>query len=133
MRKVGAHRYQKTQSTTASKERIMVMLFQTALKHIRSAKSLYDEGQIMNADILVRKALDIIWELQDTLNPTVAPELVTNLSDIYTFVNLRLLNTLTSKTKAPLDDADRAFAPLVDAFEKAVEQVKNPPLAANAG
>ena len=124
MRKVGAMRYQATANTTASKERLMVMLFQAALKHIRSAKGLYDSGHVMDAEIAVRKALDIVWELQDTLNPEVAPELAQNLADVYTFVNLRLLNALTSKSRAPLEDADVAFSPIVSAFEQAVNQVQ---------
>jgi|GEM_PF-599665 len=124
MRKVGALRYQTTANTTASKERLMVMLFQAALKHIRSAKGMFDAGNTMDAEIAVRKALDIVWELQDTLNPQVAPDLVQNLADVYTFVNLRLLNALTSKSRAPLEDADVAFAPIVSAFEQAVNQVQ---------
>jgi len=131
MRKVGALRYQATANTTASKERLMVMLFQAALKHIRTAKGLYDSEHVMDAEIAVRKALDIVWELQDTLNPEVAPELAQNLADVYTFVNLRLLNALTSKSRAPLEDADVAFSPIVSAFEQAVTAVQNQGGAAN--
>ena len=115
--------YQKTQTSTASKERILVMLLQTALRRMREGADAFDAGERLKGQTAVRKASDIVWELLNTLDAKIAPELAANLTEVYTATNLRLLRAMTLSQSAPLREAERIFEPIVDAFEKAVREM----------
>ena len=103
----------------------MVLLFQTALKHMRAARTLFDQGQRGEAIRLCTKASDIVIELHSTLDTRQAPELCANLGALYQFTCARLLTAATAQAgnAASVHEAERAFAPLADAFAGAVEKV----------
>ncbi len=115
-----AARYGTIQNETASRERLMVMLFETALRHIRNGAAEIDAGRKREGAALLVKATDIVAYLRRTLDHNVAPELCANLSSVYTFVCARLIKASTTRTSKPAREAERAFVPLVDAFSQAV-------------
>jgi flagellar protein FliS len=119
------HRYGAVQNQTASKERLMVLLFQTALKHMRNAVASFEAGRQDEAAKLCTKASDIVVELESTLDRSKAPELCDNLASVYQFTCFKLIEGATQLAPAPVRDAEKAFAPLVDAFETAVERVRS--------
>ena len=61
--------YARASQETASKERLMVMLFEAALRHMRHAATLLEQQKVVDALPLMTKASDIVCELSDTLNP----------------------------------------------------------------
>jgi flagellar protein FliS len=113
-------RYAAVQNTTASKERTMVMLFEAALRHIRTGARHLEDGDRRAAAPLLDKASQIVLELQATLKPEVAPKLVDNLIEIYTFTAARLTRAIATGNARDAREAERAFAPIVDGFAKAV-------------
>ncbi len=114
--------YAQTQQQTASKERLMVMLFEAALKHMRQGALHLEGGQAEAAVTPLTKASDIVVELMATLDRPRAPELCDSLFSVYEFVALRLTRASLMKDAVAARDAERAFAPLVDAFQTAVAQ-----------
>jgi flagellar protein FliS len=70
-----ARAYARATSETASKERLMVLLFEAALRHMRVAAGHLDAKNVIEALPLLTKASDIVTELAATLNPQAAPEL----------------------------------------------------------
>ncbi len=115
--------YQKTQTTTASPERILVLLLQTGLRRIREAADAFEKEDYPTGQIGVRKASDIVWELLNTLDASHDPELAKNLSEVYMAVNMRLLRAMTSQDLAALKEAETIFQPICEAFEAAVAEV----------
>ena len=112
--------YARASQETASKERLMVMLFEAALRHMRHAATLLEQQKIVDALPLMTKASDIVCELADTLNPREAPELTQTLGELYLFVSQRLARAASFRDPVALREAERAFAPIVEAFQQAV-------------
>jgi flagellar protein FliS len=117
-----AHAYTRTQQETASKERLMVLLFEAALKHIRAGAAALEEGRRREAVAPLAKAGDIVAELSATLDVARLPELGQVLKDIYLFVAGRLVRAAATGQAEAAREAERAFAPIVDGFATAVAQ-----------
>ena len=120
-----ALRYGQTQNQTSSKERLMVLLFQAALRNMRNGAAALEQQKKSEATKLLGKANDIVLELHATLDARVAPALAEQLGEIYRFVAARLLTGMMKGDVRSVREAERAFAPLVDAFEQAEAQTRS--------
>ena len=125
-----AQRYGQTQKETASRERLMVLLFEAALRHMRTGAAALEAGRAAEATFPLTRASDIVVELHATLDTARAPELCRTLADVYQFVTGRLLQATLKHEARLAREAERAFAPLVEAFQGAVAQVTQRPGAA---
>ncbi len=119
--------YARATQETASKERLMVLLFEAALKHMRQAARLLEENVVGDALPLLTKASDIVTELTVTLDTRRAPELTKTLGDLYAFVGERLAHAAVFRDAKAARDAERAFAPIVDGFQQAVAAMQASP------
>jgi len=86
-----AKAYLNTQVTTASKGDLLLMLYDTAIKHLKLAQEKMREKDYAAKGILITKALDIIGELQSSLNKERGGEVAQNLFKLYFVCNTRLL------------------------------------------
>ena len=118
--------YARASQETASKERLMVMLFEAALRHMRHAATLLEQGKAVDALPIMTKASDIILELADTLDAHLAPELTQTLGELYFFVAQRLSRAASFRDPTALREAERVFAPIVEAFQQAVAAMATP-------
>jgi flagellar secretion chaperone FliS len=119
-----ARRYGSIQVETASRERLMVLLFEAALKHMRSAGTALAEGRRSEGVKSATRASDIVIELRATLDRAHAPALCDSLGSLYQFVCQRLVLAATSGSAQAAREAERVFAPIADAFTRAVEATK---------
>jgi flagellar protein FliS len=115
-----AQAYAHASIETASKERIMVLLFETALRRIRDGAAALESGRLHEAAAPLTRATDIVIELNATLDRSRAPELGENLGLIYRFVCSRLTEAKLRRDARLARDAERVFAPIADAFATAV-------------
>jgi flagellar secretion chaperone FliS len=118
--------YARASQETASKERLMVMLFEAALRHMRHGASLLEQSKPVDALPLITKASDIVTELSRTLDPVAAPELTQMLGELYLFVAQRLARAASFRDAFALREAERAFAPIVEGFQLAVASLAAP-------
>ena len=116
-------RYAQAQNETASPERLMVLLFQAALRHMRTAAAALEAGQAPQANVALAKATDIVVELDATFDKARYPELAENLGLVYQFVCQRLLAANLKRDARLAREAERVFLPVADAFTTAVAQV----------
>ncbi len=121
----GARAYARTQSETASKERLMVLLFQAALRDVRNAASSLENRRAQEATASLEHASEIVAELLATLDHSRAPDLCQKLSDVYQFVLDRLLRAQTDRDPRLAREAERAFEPLVLGFAEAVQKIES--------
>jgi flagellar protein FliS len=119
-------KYAQTQNETASKERLMVLLFEAALRHMRRAVVSLEGGRSAEAGPALNKAGDIVAELLGTLDHSRAPQLARQLSDVYIFVADRLIKAGGSRNPTAVREAERVFAPIAEAFSTAVAQLHGP-------
>jgi flagellar protein FliS len=116
-------RYAQAQNETASPERLMVLLFEAALRHMRTAASALQSGRAADANAALSKATDIVVELDATFDRLRFPELAESLGLVYRFVCSRLLSATVKRDPALVREAERVFSPVVDAFSAAVRQL----------
>ena len=119
MMMAGAASYTKTQTQTASKERILLLLLNAARKQMFLADGELAVFRPHHACEHVRKAIDIVAELRSTLDHSKAPDLCRGLDDVYGFV-LERLHIVLRGERGALGDARRVFTPIVEAFEQAL-------------
>jgi flagellar protein FliS len=117
---MAARAYGRTQGETASRERLMVLLFEATLRHIRVAAAHLEKGRPRDAAAPLARASEIVSELVATLDHARAPELCAQLQKIYLFVSARLLAASMDRSAGPAREAERALAPVAEGFAEAV-------------
>jgi flagellar protein FliS len=116
--------YAQTQAMTASRERLMILLFEAAMRHIRLAASALEGNRGTDATFSLARASDIVAEFLATLDKNRAPELAENLTAVYTFVADRLLRAALTHDARLAREAERVLAPVAAGFAEAVKQVE---------
>lgn len=116
-----ARRYHTVATETASSERLLILLMHAALSSMEQAKILLEEqGEAKRIDELLLKSLNIVQELQSTLDTSRGADIVGPLADVYNFVVWKLLEAKNRRTAESMSHAIRAFSPIVDAFDGAI-------------
>lgn len=118
-----ARRYAQSQRETASPERLMVLLFEAALRNIRAGATALESGRAAESTQPLMKASDIVVELHATLDRSKAPELCDRLGEVYRFVCLRLSAAALSRDAKAAREAERVFSPIAEAFAQAVQSL----------
>jgi flagellar protein FliS len=119
---------------TASAPRIMMTLFQTALRQMRTARAAYARGDYRTGGDAAERAAAIVLGLQATLKREAAPSLCEQLNAVYGFVVGRLTMAIGAASAEHMEEAERVFLPIVEAFDQAVAcEATPPPLAMAAG
>lgn len=86
----GLETYQNTAVTTQSKGRLIVMLYEGAIKFCKLAIPAMEAKDFETKGKYIAKAQDIIWELNSVLNMEAGGEIATNLRSLYLYMNRRL-------------------------------------------
>ena len=110
--------YRETQIKTANQIKLIVMLYDGAIRHLNLAledltgsHELYDR---VNNHIVA--AQDIVSELMASLDFERGGEIARGLFSIYSYANRRLLDGNVRKDRAPLEEVKRLLAELRDAW-----------------
>ena len=86
----GAEIYQETSITTQSKGRLVVMLYEGAIKFLKQAIREIEASNPEGKGKLIGKAQDIISELNTVLDIEAGGEVAMNLRKLYLFMNRHL-------------------------------------------
>jgi flagellar protein FliS len=111
-----AQAYLKTQVTTTSQEELVVMLYDAAIKFLTRAKIKISEKDMAQKGILISKALDIIAELDGSLNAKQGGELAKNLHTMYAYCNARLLKANIKLDTEIIDEVIHILSEFRSAF-----------------
>jgi len=116
--------YKETQIKTATPGKLIMMLYDGAIRHLNQA--LEDLGKehrqydsISNSLI---KTQDIISELMISLDFDRGGEIAKNLFSLYVFMNRRLLDGNISKDKAPLEEVKTFLSELRGAWAEVADK-----------
>lgn len=120
-----AKAYLNTQVTTATKGDLLLMLYDTAIKHLKLAQVKINEKDYAAKGILITKALDIIGELQSCLNKERGGDVAQNLFRLYYFCNTRLLQANMSMDVAMVEDVIGILGGLRQAFAQIISTQEN--------
>lgn len=112
--------YQTTQITTASPEKLLLMLYDGAIQYSLQAKMHIEKKNIEAAHTLLLKAQAIVTEFMSTLSFEPNPEIAGNLYSLYDFVNYKLVQANIKHDPTMIDDAVGILKTLKSAWEEAV-------------
>jgi flagellar protein FliS len=112
--------YKEIQIKTANQIRLIVMLYDGAIRHIAFALDAFREGHrrydAINNHLIA--AQDILSELMASLDFDKGGVIAKNLFSLYSFMNRRLLEGNVNKDPAPLADVKGMLAELREAWEE---------------
>ncbi|VBB05547.1 flagellar protein flis [Lucifera butyrica] len=109
--------YKRMQVETASQGRLIIMLYDGALKNLHTAQASIAAKNIEQAHRSLIKAQNIVSELNNTLNMEAGGEVAQNLRKLYQFVNRRLVQANVSKDTALIQDAIDVLSTLKEGWD----------------
>ena len=125
--------YRDTNVKTASQGRLIVLLYEGAVKQLTLANSMFDEnGKLPVRSIeafgkAILKAQEIITELQVSLDMEKGGEIAKNLMSLYIFFNKELTETNISKDQKRLEPIMKMISDLCESWRQAAASSANEP------
>ena len=116
-------KYQKTQVTTASREKILLMLYEGAIRFVKQAKAAMAAGKIAEKGTYVSKATAILSELMATLDFKVGGELAADLENLYVFMIDKLIEGNIQNDPECFDNVENLLMTLYQAWKDVVENL----------
>ena len=127
--------YQKTNVNTASQGRLVVLLYEGAVKHLKAAINLFDEndrlkaGDIEQFGIHLQKTQAIITELQVSLDMEKGGDIARNLMSLYVFFNEELMDATISHSKQKIEFVLKMTDELAGSWRVIANSTANAPAA----
>ncbi len=122
-----AQAYFQTQVTTTTQGNLLLMLYDGAIKFLKQAKEKIQEKNYAQKGILISKAMDIISELDSSLNSQKGGDLANNLHNLYFFCNTRLLKANLHMDVELIDEVVKILSGLRDAFGQIIKDGASDP------
>lgn len=116
------NKYVNVSINTASKERLTLMLYDGALKFANQAILALDKKDMPKLTESVKRAMDIIWELQTTLKR--GTKLSDDMYALYDYTKERLVTGNTDMNRAALEDARDLIKEFRDIWKEAMMLTK---------
>lgn len=105
------------------------MLYDGAIKFLKQAQAKIQERNYAEKGILISKAIDVISELDGSLNVQKGGDLATNLHNLYFFCNTRLLQANMKMDTKLIDDVIDILSGLREAFAQIADNPASAPSA----
>jgi flagellar protein FliS len=116
--------YKQTAVTTASREQVLIMLYEAAIKHLRKAAECCQTKDLAGKGVAVGKAHDIINELSNTLDFNVGGEIAKNLERLYAFMVEQIVQGNIQNDPSKFDTARKLLENLLEGWKGALAQLK---------
>ena len=112
--------YQKSSIETASREQILIMLYDGAIQFLNKAKIAMKNKDIEEQNKNLIAAQNIIQEFINSLDHEIAPQLAQNLQSLYEYFLRRLVFANIKKKVEPIDEVLQYLKSLKMTWEKAI-------------
>ncbi|MDO9574606.1 MAG: flagellar export chaperone FliS [Candidatus Contubernalis sp.] len=112
-------KYQHNQVETSTPEKLLLMLYNGALKFIRGAREAVAQRDIEKANNRINRVQDIIFELMSSLNFEQG-EIAKNLYALYDYMNKRLMEANVKKDDEILKEVEGMLESLRDTWKEAI-------------
>lgn len=113
--------YKQSEILTASREQILIMLYEGAIQFLIKAKTALNDKNIEELHNNLVRAQNIIQEFINTLDRDVSPQLADNLTSLYEYFIRRLVHANVKKELAPIEEVLGYMKSLKATWEKAIE------------
>lgn len=113
--------YQQNEVLTASKGKLLIMLYDGAIRFLRFAQIAIDEKNYESANKYLVKAQNIISELMATLNMDY--EISKSLYSLYDYMKYRLIQANIKKDREMVEEIMKMLSGLRDTWQQAMTMV----------
>ena len=127
--------YQKTNVNTASQGKLVVLLYEGAIKQLTMALNFIDENDKIKPQIIekfgicLQKVQSIITELQVSLDMEKGGDIATNLMALYVFFNEELVQASITKDKEKIKSVLKMMSDLAESWKIIANSTANAPAA----
>ena len=115
-----AQAYFSTQISTTSQGQLLLMLYDGAIKFLHQAKEKMRNKDYAAKGILISKAMDVISELDNSLNATKGGDLAVKMHGLYFFCNTRLLKANLDLDTGLVDEVIKILNGLRSAYAQII-------------
>lgn len=125
--------YKETNVKTASQGRLVVLLYEEAVRQLTLASSLFSEDSNLPVQNIERfgksilKSQEIITELQVSLDMEKGGEIAKNLMSLYLFFNEELMSANINQDKEKISSVLKMMSDLADAWRTIANSTANAP------
>lgn len=113
-----ANAYRRVDLDSAPKQDILTRLFDRFLADVDAARAAIGKRDIARKSAAIDHALQIVTELEASLDHKAAPELCANLLALYQFVTQQLYAASVKLDAKPLDHVTRVMTELATSFRE---------------
>jgi flagellar secretion chaperone FliS len=117
-------KYKDTQVTSASRERLLLMMYEGAIRFTKQAIAATEEKRIADRCTAIGRAYDIVMNLNNTLDHKVGGDIAKNLEQLYMYITEQYTQANLKGDAAPLKNSLKVLDTLYDGWVKAVEMLK---------
>lgn len=125
----GNKAYHKTSITTASKEQLLLMLYEGCIRNFKKAKKAMEEENIPEKGKWLGKAQDIVNELSNSLDFERGGDIAKQLESLYLFVFSESTEASIQNNPERLQQCINVMTTLYEGWQGAVKEItegKNP-------
>jgi flagellar protein FliS len=121
-----AHKKYKTTSIqSASREKILLMLYEGAIKFIKLAIQALEKKNVKEKCENIGRAYDIILELNNTLDHKIGGEVAARLEQLYQFMIEQLIKANMNNDPESLQTVQKLLETLHEGWVQAIQKLKN--------
>lgn len=108
--------YKNNQVTTAPQKKLIIMLYDGAIKNLKLAKIAMEEKKIEETNTNLIKAQNIIMELMTTLNFEAGGDIAKSLHQLYDYMYRKLIRANIDKDIDSINEVERYMEELRDTW-----------------
>lgn len=120
----GYGKYKKVSVESANQEKILLMLYEGAIRFAKQAKIACEQKKIAEKGELIGKCYDILMELASTLDFDKGGDIAVNLEQLYIYSLEELTRANITSNTAHLDNVISVLNTLLDGWKEAIQQIK---------
>lgn len=99
------HAYKNNEVSTASRLRLVIIMYDGVIHYLEECKKKHREGDIAGRGLYISKAQRVVAGLQESLNTREGGEVAQNLESLYNFILATLIKTNIESDIAGIDNA----------------------------
>jgi len=120
----GLGAYKKTSVETASKEQILLMLYQAAIKNCKKGIEAIEQNNIPKKGEYIGKLQDIVVELSNSLDHEVGGDVAKELASLYDYLLYASTQANIKIDKTQLEGCLKVLITLYDGWSEAIKNLK---------
>ena len=120
----GLGAYKKTSVQTASKEQILLMLYQAAIKNCKKAIEAIEMKNVQKKGEHIAKLQDIVIELNNSLDFEVGGDVARELASLYDYILYSSTQANIKIEAEPLEGSLKVLKTLYDGWAQAIKSLK---------